>query len=290
MSEFERRTREDRPVVAICYDFDKTLTPDNMQAQGYLQSINYEDQDEFWAETNQLAREHEMDTNLAWMYLMLKGSFGKKFFRREMLAGYGAKVELYNGVKEWFGRVRRYGEERGILVEHYVISSGLKEMIEGTAVAGEFEKIYGSSFFYDKHGLAMWPAQVINYTNKTQFLFRVSKGVLDINDDAVNDYFPPDQIRVPNKNMVYIGDSFTDIPCMKVVNSFGGHSIGVYDPDTGNTAQVRKLLKENRIRYYAPADYTEGSQLDELIKMILDKTIAVAKLDEAYFTQLDEAQ
>ena len=290
MSEFERRTREDRPVVAICYDFDKTLTPDNMQAQGYLQSINYEDQDEFWAETNQLAREHEMDTNLAWMYLMLKGSFGKKFFRREMLAGYGAKVELYNGVKEWFGRVRRYGEERGILVEHYVISSGLKEMIEGTAVAGEFEKIYGSSFFYDKHGLAMWPAQVINYTNKTQFLFRVSKGVLDINDDAVNDYFPPDQIRVPTKNMVYIGDSFTDIPCMKVVNSFGGHSIGVYDPDTGNTAQVRKLLKENRIRYYAPANYTEGSQLDELIKMILDKTIAVAKLDKAYFTQLDEAQ
>ena len=290
MSEFERRTREDRPVVAICYDFDKTLTPDNMQAQGYLQSINYEDQDEFWAETNQIAREHEMDTNLAWMYLMLKGSFGKKFFRREMLAGYGAKVELYNGVKEWFGRVRRYGEERGILVEHYVISSGLKEMIEGTAVAGEFEKIYGSSFFYDKHGLAMWPAQVINYTNKTQFLFRVSKGVLDINDDAVNDYFPPDQIRVPTKNMVYIGDSFTDIPCMKVVNSFGGHSIGVYDPDTGNTEHVRKLLKENRIRYYAPADYTEGSQLDELIKMILDKTIAVAKLDEAYFTQLDEAQ
>ena len=290
MSEFERRPREDRPVVAICYDFDKTLTPDNMQAQGYLQSINYEDQDEFWAETNQLAREHEMDTNLAWMYLMLKGSFGKKFFRREMLAGYGAKVELYNGVKEWFGRVRRYGEERGILVEHYVISSGLKEMIEGTAVAGEFEKIYGSSFFYDKHGLAMWPAQVINYTNKTQFLFRVSKGVLDINDDAVNDYFPPDQIRVPTKNMVYIGDSFTDIPCMKVVNSFGGHSIGVYDPDTGNTEHVRKLLKENRIRYYAPADYTEGSQLDELIKMILDKTIAVAKLDKAYFTQLDEAQ
>ena len=290
MSEFERRTREDRPVVAICYDFDKTLTPDNMQAQGYLQSINYEDQDEFWAETNQLAREHEMDTNLAWMYLMLKGSFGKKFFRREMLAGYGAKVELYDGVKEWFGRVRRYGEERGILVEHYVISSGLKEMIEGTAVAGEFEKIYGSSFFYDKHGLAMWPAQVINYTNKTQFLFRVSKGVLDINDDAVNDYFPPDQIRVPTKNMVYIGDSFTDIPCMKVVNSFGGHSIGVYDPDTGNTDHVRKLLKENRIRYYAPADYTEGSQLDELIKMILDKTIAVAKLDKAYFTQLDEAQ
>ena len=290
MSEFERRTREDRPVVAICYDFDKTLTPDNMQAQGYLQSINYEDQDEFWAETNQIAREHEMETNLAWMYLMLKGSFGKKFFRREMLAGYGAKVELYNGVKEWFGRVRRYGEERGILVEHYVISSGLKEMIEGTAVAGEFEKIYGSSFFYDKHGLAMWPAQVINYTNKTQFLFRVSKGVLDINDDAVNDYFPPDQIRVPTKNMVYIGDSFTDIPCMKVVNSVGGRSIGVYDPDTGNTEHVRKLLKENRIRYYAPADYTEGSQLDELIKMILDKTIAVAKLDEAYFTQLDEAQ
>ena len=284
----DKKTKEIKPVVAICYDFDKTLSPDNMQAQGYLQAINYENQYEFWEETNKIACEHEMDSNLAWMYLMLKGARGKEIFRREMLAGYGSKVKLYTGVTEWFDRIRQYGEERGIIVEHYIISSGLREMIEGTKVAGKFEKIYASSFFYDEDGVAVWPAQVVNFTNKTQFLFRISKGVLDINDDAVNDYFPPDQIRVPFKNIVYIGDSDTDIPCMKLVNSYGGHSIGVYDPENGNTERVCKMMRENRIRYYAPADYTEGSELDELLKMILDKTKAEEKLDNKYYSQCND--
>lgn len=286
----DRRTREDRPVVAVCYDFDKTLSPDNMQAQGYLQAINYESQNEFWAETNDLANAQDMDTTLAWMFLMLKGARGKEIFRREMLEGYGAKVKLYNGVAQWFDRIRRYGEERGIIVEHYIISSGLREMIEGTEVAGKFEKIYASSFYYDSDGVAVWPAQVVNFTNKTQFLFRISKGVLGINDDAVNDYFAPDQMRVPFRNMVYIGDSDTDIPCMKLVNSYGGHSIGVYDPDKENMERVQKMMRENRIRYYAPADYTEGSELDELMRMILDKTAASEKLENIYYRELQESR
>jgi len=265
-----RLKKTDKPVVAVCYDFDKTLSPDNMQAQGYLQAIHYENQDEFWAETNQIACENEMDTNLAWMYLMLRGARGKEIFRRDMLARYGAGVELYDGVEEWFDRICRYGEERGIAVEHYIVSSGLKEMIEGTAIADKFTKIYASSFYYDEDGVAIWPAQVVNYTNKTQFLFRISKGVLDVNDDAVNDYFAPEEIRVPFKNMVYIGDSETDIPCMKLVHSYGGHSIGVYNPVTKDKRRVLKLMEENRIGCYAPADYTEGSEMDKLIKGILD--------------------
>ena len=261
-----------KPVVAICYDFDKTLSPDNMQAQGYLQAIRYECQDEFWKETNELARANCMDSNLAWMYLMLKGARGKEIFRREMLARYGAQVELYKGVSEWFDRMCRYGAERGIMVEHYILSSGLKEMIEGTSIADKFTAIYASSFYYDEAGVAIWPAQVVNYTNKTQFLFRISKGVLDINDDAVNDYFAPENLHVPFTNMVYIGDSETDIPCMKLVNSYGGYSIGVYNPETGDKRRVLKLLDENRIGYYAPADYTEGSELDRLLLSILDRT------------------
>ena len=263
-----------RPVVAICYDFDKTLSPDNMQAQGYLQAIHYENQDEFWSETWDLARENGMDSNLAWMYLMLKGARGKEIFRREMLARYGAKVKLYDGVSEWFDRICRYGETRGITVEHYILSSGLKEMIEGTCIADKFTKIYASSFYYDEDGVAVWPAQVINYTNKTQFLFRISKGVLDINDPAVNDYFPPDEIRVPFTNMVYIGDSETDIPCMKLVNTYKGCSIGVYDPVTRDKHRVLKLKEENRIGFYAPADYTEGSDMDGLIKDFIDRIAA----------------
>ena len=284
MTSNDRRYKEERPVVAICYDFDKTLSPDNMQAQGYLQAINYENQDEFWAETNELACEHEMDSNLAWMYLMLRGARGKEIFRRDMLEGYGARVKLYEGVEEWFARIREYGDAMGITVEHYIISSGLREMIEGTAVADEFEKIYASSFYYDEDGVAVWPAQVVNFTNKTQFLFRISKGVLGINDDAVNDYFTPDEVRVPFRNIVYIGDSDTDIPCMKLVNSYGGYSIGVYDPEKGNTDRVSRLLKENRIRYFAPADYTEGSELDRIMQMILNKTAAAEELENMHYS------
>ena len=279
-----------KPVLAICYDFDKTLSPDNMQAQGYLQAINYEDQDEFWMETAELAKSHDMDSNLAWMYLMLKGARGKEIFRKEMLMDYGAKVELYKGVRDWFERTRHYGEERGVKVEHYIISSGSKEMIEGTAIAGEFEKIYASSFFYDEDGIAVWPAQVVNFTNKTQFLFRISKGVLDINDNRVNDYFPPDKIRIPFRNFVYLGDSETDIPCMKLVNSYGGHSIGVYDPETGNTDRVHKLIQENRIKYFAPADYSEGAELDDLVKKIINKTAEEDKLERIYYDKLAEAR
>jgi hypothetical protein len=145
-------------------------------------------------------------------------------------------------------------------------------MIEGTCIADKFTMIYASAFYYDEDGVAIWPAQVVNYTSKTQYLFRISKGVLDVNDPAVNDYFPPDEIRVPFRNMVYIGDSETDIPCMKLVNTYGGYSIGVYDPQTRDKRRVLKLLEENRIGYYAPADYTEGSGMDQLIKSFIDKT------------------
>ncbi len=271
-----------RPVLAICYDFDKTLSPDDMQAQGYIQSVGYDVQ-EFWKKTNELARSNNMDDNLAYMYMMIREAEGNFVFNEKLLKEYGSKVKLFPGVEGWFRRVREYGEEAGVKVEHYIISSGLKEMIEGTRVAGEFERIYASSFFYNERGVAVWPAQVINYTNKTQYLFRISKGVLDINDNAVNDYFPPDKMRVPFRNMVYIGDSDTDIPCMKLVHSYGGHSIGVYDGETGNTVKVEKMMKENRIRYIAPADYSEGSKLDVLLKAIIKRTAANEVLERIHY-------
>ena len=169
-------------------------------------------------------------------------------------------------------------------MEHYIISSGLKEMIEGTQMAkeGAFEKIYASSFFFDERGEAVWPAQVVNYTSKTQFLFRIQKGVLDVNDPGVNDHFPPEQLRIPFRNMVYIGDSDTDIPCMRLVNSNGGHSIGVYDPQTGNKEKVYRMIRDGRIRYFAPADYREGTELDGLVKTIIDKTAVYEQLEQKY--------
>ena len=283
-TQYERRTKGDKPVVAICYDFDKTLSPNDMQAQGYIQSIDY-DVAQFWQRTDVLSEENEMDSNLAYMYMMVDGARGKLLFNKQTLMDYGAKVSLYPGVAEWFDRIRSYGAEHGVIVEHYIISSGLKEMIEGTAVAkaGAFEKIYACSFFYNDRGEAVWPAQMVNYTNKTQFLFRISKGVLEVNDPAVNDFFPPDQLRVPFRNMVYIGDSDTDIPCMKLVNANGGHSIGVYDPEKQNKDKVRRLVKENRIKYFAEADYSEGAALDQLVKQIIKRTVENEKLEELHY-------
>ena len=288
---YDRKRKEDRPVLAICYDFDKTLSPDDMQAQGYIQSVGYDVQ-KFWDESNDLAKANDMDNNLAYMWKMVQESEGRMVFNKEKLADYGARVKLFDGVEDWFERIRAYGKTRNVIVEHYIISSGLKEMIEGTkmARAGAFEKIYASSFYFNDRGVAKWPAQVINYTSKTQFLFRIEKGVLDINDPGVNAYFSPEEIRVPFRNMVYIGDSDTDIPCMKLVNTYGGHSIGVYDPATQNKKKVYKMMHDKRIRYYAPADYTERSELDLLVKAIIDKTAANEILEDRHFRNIAEAK
>jgi len=281
-TEYKRERKEEKPVLAICYDFDKTLSPDDMQAQGFIQSVGY-DVGEFWKQSNGLASGNDMDQNLAYMLMMQQAAEGKKLFTRGELMKCGKEVVLFPGVKDWFKRICTYGEEHGVLVEHYIISSGLKEMIEGTDVAGEFKKIYASSFFYNEKGVAIWPAQVVNYTNKTQFLFRIEKGVLDINDPGVNDSFAPDEMRVPFRNMVYIGDSDTDVPCMKLVNVNGGYSIGVYNADTKDKTKVYKMMRENRIKYYAPADYSEGKELDILLKAIIDRTAENEALESRFY-------
>ena len=279
----ERRTKEEKPVLAICYDFDRTLSPDDMQAQGYIQSVYDGDVQAFWKECRELAENNEMDSNLAYMRKMVEYARGRILLTKKTLREYGSKVELFPGVEEWFERIRDFGSQHNVIVEHYIISSGLKEMIEGTSIAKEFEQIYASSFLFDEMEVPVWPAQAINYTNKTQFLFRIEKGVLDVNDSGVNDYFEPEKIRVPFRNIVYIGDSMTDIPCMKLVNVNGGHSIAVYDNNTLDKTKAFQMLSDNRIKYFAPADYTDGSNLDELVKAIIVRTASNEVLEEKYY-------
>lgn len=288
---FERRKKEKMPVLAVCYDFDKTLSPYDMQAQGYIQSVGYEIE-KFWEESNALARANEMDSNLAYMYKMVREAEGNFVLNRAALERYGAQVALFPGVREWFERIRAYGKEHNVIVEHYIISSGLREMIEGTEMAknGAFEKIYASSFYFNERGVAEWPAQAINYTSKTQFLFRIEKGILDVNDSGVNEYIPPEDLRVPFRNMVYIGDSETDIPCMKLVNTYGGHSIGVYDPERQDKTKVFQMMEDRRIRYFVPADYTEGSELDTLIKAIIQKTAVYEILEDKHNQDMAETR
>ena len=285
--EYERKTKEEKPVVAICYDFDKTLTPDDMQAQGFIQSVGY-DISSFWEKSNGLAEENNMDQNLAYMYTMLQESQGKVLFTKQALKDYGSKIKLFPGVEEWFERIREYGNEKNVIIEHYIISSGLREMIEGTKVANSFTKIYASSFYYNERDVAVWPSQVVNYTNKTQFLFRIEKGTLDINDSGVNDFFEPENMRIPFRNIIYIGDSDTDIPCMKLVNINGGHSIGVYNPETHKKEKVYKMMHDKRIKYFTPADYNNGSDLDKLVKAIIDRTAFNEVLENIHYANKKE--
>lgn len=260
-----------KPKMAICYDFDKTLSPDDMQTFTLIPSFGL-DKKTFWEESNALAKDNLMDNNLAWMYQLLNYSRVKRLpIKKEYFNRIGAVVPLYNGVTTWFERMNKYADSKGIELEHYIISSGLKEIIEGSKIASQFKRVYASSYLYTADGVAEWPAQAVNYTNKTQFIFRIAKGFYEEYDERVNNSMNDDALTIPYENIVYIGDSATDIPCMRLVKSKGGYSIGVYDPEKDNRDRVYQLYTDGRISFYAPADYRARSDISRFMKQIIDE-------------------
>ena len=262
------------PRMAICYDFDKTLSPDDMQTFTLIPSFGI-DKGTFWKESNDIAKNNLMDNNLAWMLQLKYYSTLKRLpIKRDYFNEIGKEVPLYQGVVSWFDRINQYALQKGIEVEHYIISSGLKEIIEGSKIAPNFKRIYASSYLYSADGVAEWPAQAINYTNKTQFIFRIAKGFLEEWDERVNDSMDECDLRIPYENIVYIGDSATDIPCMRLVKSKGGYSIGVFDPEKNNRKKVYQLFNEERINYYAPANYSARSKMTTYLKQIIDQISA----------------
>lgn len=266
--------RAQKPKMAICYDFDKTLSPDDMQTFTLIPSFGI-DKSEFWNASNKLAKENLMDNNLAWMHELIRYSeFKEKSLKREYFKEIGADVKLYKGVDTWFNRINEYAKRKGIEIEHYIISSGLKEIIEGSKIAPFFNRIYASTYLYSTDGIAKWPAQAINYTNKTQFIFRIAKGCLEEYDERVNDSMADENLRIPYENIVYIGDSATDVPCMRLVKSKGGYSIGVFDPEKNNTDKVYQLFADGRLSFYAPADYSARSEISKYMKQIIDEIVA----------------
>lgn len=260
--------------MAICYDFDHTLSPDDMQAYAFIPSVAF-DKATFWAQSNADAVQNHMDRNLAWMKKMLDEAIhARQSIRREAFIEQGKAVELYRGLDTWFDTLNAYGHARGMLVEHYIISSGLKEMIEGTAIAPKFSRIYASSFLYNTDGVAVWPAQVVNYTNKTQFIYRIAKGMFDENDDRVNHSMRPEELHVPYENIIYLGGSDTDIPSMRVVKRKGGVAIGVYNPAEGSHQKMCDLFLDKRIDYFAPADYSPDQLMHRLLTKLIDLAAA----------------
>ena len=274
-----------RPIIAFLYDFDKTLCTTDMQDYAFIPSLGMTPA-EFWAEANGFGRRNRIDGILAYMYTMLREAERKNLpFTRADLVDKGRSIVLFPGVEGWFRRINEYGEQLGVQVEHYIISSGLREIIEGSAIAGAFKEIYASEFYYDENGVPVWPKLAVNFTAKTQFVYRINKGVLDVSDDkTLNDSMPDDSKRVPFPNMVYMGDGLSDVPCMKMMRAYGGQAIAVYQE--GNRQGVEDLLAKGRVDFIFPADYSEGTALDATVKHIIQKMAVTDLLWEENAQQL----
>ncbi len=262
-----------RPIVALIYDFDGTLSPGNMQEFGFIQAVG-KTADEFWRMSDSIAIGQDASNVLSYMKLMYDEAKKNGIrLRREEFRRFGQDIQLFDGVREWFRLVNDYGRARGVRIEHYINSSGLKEIIEGSPIAHEFKHVFAGTFIYDAEGEAEWPGIAVDYTAKTQFLFKISKGIFSARDNKqVNASMAEDKKRIPFSHMIYFGDGDTDVPCMKIVGMFGGHSIAVYDPgNERKKAAAAKLKRQGRVAFAVPAVYTPDAPAFRVVKAIIDK-------------------
>lgn len=272
-------------IVALLYDFDKTLCTQDMQNYAFIPSLGMAPGD-FWAEANRFGWREHMDGILAYMYTMVRKCRSLDIpLTRESLRRCGRSISFFPGVRDWFQRISEFGTLLGVQVEHYVISSGLREIIDGSAIAGCFKEIYASEFYYDETGRPVWPKLAVNFTNKTQFVYRINKGVLDVADDkTLNASMPDDSKRVPFTNMIYLGDGLSDVPCMKMMRAYGGQAIAVYQ--AANRRGVEQLLRQGRVDFIFPADYREGAGLEITVKNMIHKIAIAQRLNEENASQL----
>jgi phosphoserine phosphatase len=269
--------------MAICYDFDGTLAPGNMQEHNFLPELGVEPED-FWARVKKLAQEQDSDEILAYMKLMIDLAREAHLpVKREDFRELGAKLEFFPGLSDWFARINAYALAKGVKIDHFIISSGLREIVEGSSIAREFKRIYASGFMFDENGVARWPALAINYTTKTQYLFRINKGTLDVFDNSIINKFVLKENRpMPFERMVYIGDGETDIPCFRLVKEEGGYSIAVYPKGKkGAKDRVQKLTAGGRANLITPADYSEGSTIELSIMALIDRIEANARISDS---------
>ena len=276
-----------RPIVALIYDFDKTLSPQNMQEFTFLPGINVSPE-EFWGACREFSLAHQMDGILSYMYQMQHMARGNMVFNRDELRNLGAGVEFFPGVEGWFQRIREIGDKLDVDVEHYIISSGLTEIIEGSRIGHEFKAVFACSFCYDESGHPIWPSSAVNYTSKTQYLFRINKGILDVtNDEDLNAYTPEYKRRIPFSNMIYIADGLTDVPCMKMTKQKGGFAIAVHPP--GQTAMADDMLLQGRADFSVETDYTSGSELEHIVTMLMRRIRASSDVSMEHALQVQRA-
>ena len=273
--------------IGILYDFDKTLCTTDMQEYDFIKNLGMTSKD-FWGEAAGITDQHGVERILAYMFVMIKKCKEKGIpLTEEYLKKCGENVVLYNGVRSWFDRINAFGESLGVTIEHYIISSGTYEIIQGTPIAKYFKRIYACRYMYDEKGEALWPALAINYTLKTQYIYRISKGILDVTDDYNLNREQNEKLRrIAYRNMIYIGDGLTDIPCMKMLKEKGGKSIALYP--AGNSDHVKPLVEDERINYVCVADYSPDSPLEQIVKLMIEHMAIVDKLRDKEEKQLSQ--
>lgn len=263
-----------KPTVALIYDFDGTLSPCNMQEYDFLKDIGIKNKKDFWNEVDAVVKKHNASNVLCYMKLMIdKARAAGKSIKRQAFVEYGKSVELYKGVEEWFDVVAELGKKYDVVIEHYINSSGLKEMIEGTSIASKFKQIYACSFLYNVDGIAEWPAVAVDFTAKTQFLFMINKGISNVSENyLVNEYKPDSERPVPFKHMIYFGDGETDIPCMRMVKTSGGKSVAIYRPHSTTKKELaKKLIHDGRVNFACVADYSKGGEIYRIVESVISQ-------------------
>jgi phosphoserine phosphatase len=264
--------KKDMPCVALIYDFDGTLSPANMQEFDFLKEVGIRNRQKFWRESEEMSIAQDASSILCYMKLMLeKAHQAGVSVRREKFVEFGRSIVFYPGVTEWFLNIRELGESIGVNVKHYINSSGLYEMIEGTEIFHEFENVYACRFLYDENGVAVWPAVAVDFTAKTQFLFMINKGIERVSENRrVNEYMPDELRPVPFRHMIYFGDGATDIPCMRLVKEQGGNSIAIYKKGNESKRHVaEQLVREHRVNFACAGDYRKGSVVWKIVESIL---------------------
>ena len=274
-------SNKSQPIIGIMYDFDKTLSTTDMQNYAFIPNLGMTPE-EFWGSTTEFTNKTGVERILSYMYMMIAKSKEKGIkLTREYLQECGKNIKFFPGVTTWFKRINDYGLEKGVKVEHYLVSSGTIEIVEGCSIYPCFEKAWGCEFHYNEQGEPIWPKLAINYTQKTQFFFRIAKGAVDVtNDNAVNEKNL--KLRIPYRNIVYMGDGMTDIACMTLVKKNGGTSIAVY-PEK-DWEKVKQIYSDGRLSYYCRADYSAGSQMEQMIKLIIDRSAVYDEIERKITT------
>ena len=264
-----------KPIIALIYDFDHTLCDQDMQNYTFIPNLDMTPE-EFWDDLGDFTKQENMEGILSYLYYMVKKSKEKGLpITKKYLKEMGKDIKFFPGVLDWFERINQFGKEQGAIIEHYIISSGIKEIINSSEVAKHFKAVFACDFYYDDKGEAAWPKIAINFTGKTQYLYKINKGILD-DADATEVNKKHKEKRIPFRNMIYIGDGLTDIPCMTMLKKQGGKSIGVYV--NKHKERVQQFLVDDRVNYVCPANYKENSYLDKTVKLIIKSTCLISEL------------